>query len=64
MADSIRSAIGQLITHPHIGRIGRVFGTRELVVPRTPFIVVYEVQADAVRVIRVLHSSQRWPAAH
>ena len=35
--------------------------TRELVVPRTPYIVVYTVESDYVRIHRVLHGAQRWP---
>ncbi len=47
--------------HPRRGRPGRVAGTRELVVPGTPYIVVYAVGADYVRIHRVLHGAQRWP---
>ncbi|MGO4872486.1 MAG: type II toxin-antitoxin system RelE/ParE family toxin [Roseiarcus sp.] len=28
-----------LATHPHLGRAGRIAGTRELVAPHTPFVV-------------------------
>ena len=57
----IIDATDQLIDHPRIGRAGRVSGTQELVVARTPYIVIYEIEGDAVRIIRVLHSAQRWP---
>jgi len=33
-----------LTTQPEMGRAGRVKGTRELVISRTPFIVVYRVK--------------------
>jgi toxin ParE1/3/4 len=46
---------------PQCGRQGRVEATRELVVSRTPFIVVYCVQESAVRVLRILHGAQSWP---
>jgi toxin ParE1/3/4 len=61
MANAIRVSTDQLTNHPRIGRPGRVSGTRELVVPRTPYIVVYDIEGDTVRIIRVLHSAQRWP---
>lgn len=37
-------------------------GTRELVVPGTPFIVPYRVIQNRIEIIRVLHTSQLWPA--
>ena len=50
-----------LIQHPQMGRPGRLRGTRELVISRTPFIVVYRVKGTRIEVIRMLHSSQQWP---
>ncbi len=61
MATAIRVATDRLANYPRIGRPGRVPGTRELVVPRTPYIVIYEIEGDIVRIIRVLHSAQRLP---
>ena len=43
------------------GRQGRVPGTRELVVAKTPFVVAYRIRADAIEVARVLHGARRWP---
>jgi len=64
MATAIRVATDRRASYPHMGRPGRVNGTRELVVPRTPCIVIYEIEGDMVRIIRVLHSAQRWPSAN
>jgi toxin ParE1/3/4 len=50
-----------LAENPHMGRPGRVPGTRELVIPRTPYIVPYRVQGEALQVLRVFHSARRWP---
>ena len=61
MANAIRVATDRLANYPRMGRPGRVRGTRELVVPRTPYIVIYEIKGDVVRFIRVLHSAQNWP---
>ena len=47
--------------HPALGRAGRLTGTRELVIPKTPFIVAYRVRGDAVHVVRVLHEAMQWP---
>lgn len=40
------------------GRPGRQQGTRELVVTRLPYVVVYAVRNDAVWIIRVLHMAR------
>ena len=47
--------------NPHIGRPGRVPGTRELVVPRTPYIVPYRLLDKTIQILRVYHGSRRWP---
>jgi len=61
LAEKIATSVARLADHPRRGRAGRVAGTRELVVPGTPYIIVYAVGADYVRIHRVLHSAQRWP---
>jgi toxin ParE1/3/4 len=50
-----------LAEKPEIGRSGRVPGTRELVIPRTPFIVPYRVRGNAIQILRVYHAARRWP---
>lgn len=46
---------------PHSGRIGRVEGTREVVIPRSPYIVVYQLTAQAVEVLGIWHGARQWP---
>jgi toxin ParE1/3/4 len=46
---------------PHIGRLGRVPGTRELVVSKTPFVVPYRVKDETIHVLRIYHGARRWP---
>jgi len=46
---------------PDMGRIGRVHGTRELVLPPLPYIVVYRRQDAVVEVLSVVHGSQQYP---
>jgi toxin ParE1/3/4 len=70
-ADSPRSAIAvdrriqecveNLKRFPEMGRIGRVEGTRELVITRTPYIAAYRIAGDTVRILRLLHGAQQWP---
>ncbi|MFL5806971.1 MAG: type II toxin-antitoxin system RelE/ParE family toxin [Roseiflexaceae bacterium] len=46
---------------PHIGRPGRVQGTRELVISSTPYLVIYEVSTDEITILHVMHGRQEWP---
>jgi toxin ParE1/3/4 len=50
-----------LSENPHMGRPGRVPGTRELVIPRTPFIVPYRLVGGTIQILRVYHGARRWP---
>jgi toxin ParE1/3/4 len=50
-----------LARNPAMGRPGRVPGTRELVVPNTPYILPYRVRANAVEILRVFHAARKWP---
>ncbi len=53
----------QLTEFPQSGRTGRVEGTREIVVPKTPFIVPYRIAGNTIDILGVHHASQRWPEA-
>lgn len=57
----LEAAVAELARHPRMGRPGRVSGTRELVVPGTPYLVPYRVIGDEVHILRVFHGAQRWP---
>lgn len=54
--------VGRLADHPSMGRPGRVPGTRELVAHES-YLVVYEVQADTVWILALVHTSRLWPPA-
>ena len=51
----------QLVVHPALGRIGRVEKTRELVV-HPNYIIIYDLVGNDIRVLRILHARQQWPA--
>jgi toxin ParE1/3/4 len=61
MAKRIWEAARLLAEHPGAGRAGRVPGTRELIIGGTPFILPYRVKDNTVQILRVLHSSRKWP---
>jgi len=64
-----RGIVIQIVQHiqrllpenPQMGRPGRVPGTRELVIPKTPFIVPYRLESDVIQILRVYHEARRWP---
>jgi len=61
LIDRILAAVEVLAQHPQLGRPGRVEGTRELVITRTPFIVAYRLRANQVQILAILHAARRWP---
>ena len=63
VAGRILSAVDLLRTQPDMGRPGRVLGTRELVIPNTPYIIPYRVRKGRLELIAVFHGKQRWPEA-
>jgi toxin ParE1/3/4 len=63
VARAIYDAVAQLNIFPNRGRTGRVNGTREVPLPRLPFVVVYRVKENAVEIVRLLHGAQQWPVS-
>lgn len=57
----ISGSVSQLVTHPFIGRVGRVEQTREMIVNGTPYLVAYGLDDNMVTIIAVLHAARRWP---
>jgi addiction module RelE/StbE family toxin len=62
-AAALHDAAAHLDSHPQMGRRGRLGGTRELVVARFPFIIVYRTLRDRVEVLRVIHGRRDWHTA-
>jgi toxin ParE1/3/4 len=60
--DTILGYVKMLGEHPHLGRVGRVAGTRELFMGKTSLIAVYAIEDEVVVVKRLLHAAQNWPA--
>lgn len=59
----IIEVVERLVEHPHLGRLGRIPDTRELVISGTPYTVPYRVREDVLEVLRILHGAMRWPDA-
>lgn len=58
--ERLEHSAGHLIDHPRLGRVGRVRGTRELVV-HPNYILVYRLAAGRIEILRVLHAARKWP---
>lgn len=61
VVERIESGLNALRTHPSLGRKGRVEGTRELVIPGTPFVIPYRIVKKRVEILAVIHGARRWP---
>jgi len=61
VVERIRGRARSLIEHPNAGRMGRLAGTRELVVGDLPYVLPYRVTAAGVEIVRVLHGARKWP---
>src|SRR4051812_23185229 len=59
--EGVRATIQTLATSPDSGRVGRVADTRELAVPRTPYVVAYTVVDNQFVVLAIIHHAQEWP---
>jgi plasmid stabilization system protein ParE len=59
LATRIVAAVEVLRVFPHMGRAGMVPGTRELVIGRTPYVVVYRVQTKIVTILTIWHGAQQ-----
>jgi toxin ParE1/3/4 len=55
------SSVDALTDHAAMGRIGRIAGTRELVIPALPYIIPYRVKPSAIEILTVMHGAQKWP---
>jgi toxin ParE1/3/4 len=60
-AIAICESVESLGAFPNKGRLGRKPNTRELGIPRPPFVVVYRVREGAIEITRILHGAQDWP---
>jgi toxin ParE1/3/4 len=61
MAQLVQESASMLSDWPELGKPGRVPKTKELVVAKTPFILVYDISGKRVRIMRVLHGAQKYP---
>jgi len=61
VAQKIWDSVQLLKTQPGLGRPGRVVGTRELTISRLPYIIPYMEKDGTIVILRIMHSSIKWP---
>ncbi|MGH8446752.1 MAG: type II toxin-antitoxin system RelE/ParE family toxin [Solimonas sp.] len=60
VAQRIADAARKLLDNPQMGRAGHVPGTREWIVKRTPYLIVYRINGPTVEIVRVWHGRRDW----
>ncbi|MEQ1801821.1 MAG: type II toxin-antitoxin system RelE/ParE family toxin [Gammaproteobacteria bacterium] len=61
LVDTVRSRAQLLADNPKLGRVGRIPGTREMILGGMSFLIVYRLTSDEVQILRLLHTSQEFP---
>jgi addiction module RelE/StbE family toxin len=59
--ERMQQAVAILVRHPMAGRTGRIPGTRELIVPGTPWILPYRIRRGFIDILAVIHGARKWP---
>jgi len=59
--EKVLKSVERLCDNPAMGKAGRVPKTRELVVPGTPYLVIYRVKNGRLEVLCVFHGARQWP---
>jgi len=62
MDDLFSEAADKLAKFPNLGRMGKILGTRELILHES-YRLIYEVDesTDTVWVLSLVHTAQLWP---
>jgi addiction module RelE/StbE family toxin len=55
---TVKRTFDQLSKHPSSGKPGRINGTRELIFPEFPYIVIYSIDKKVIFILRVFHAAQ------
>jgi addiction module RelE/StbE family toxin len=59
--DEIEQQVTSLSANHRMGRPGKVKGTRELVIVRTPYLALYRLKNGTLQILRILHGARLWP---
>ena len=60
VAQRVRDSVLQLLSNPDIGRPWHVSDTREWVVSKTPYLIVYRQKNGFIEILRRWHTHRNW----
>lgn len=61
VTQTICNSVQDLASFPQMGRLGRIPETRELIIQRFPYLVVYQRRDKVIWIVRLLHTSKKFP---
>jgi len=61
LAQRIIEHVNLLAEQPFLGGPGRIHTTRELVISKSAYTIIYHVSSDMVTILRVFHQARQWP---
>ena len=59
---SVLSTSEELIDFPMLGYTGQRTGTRELVLSKYPYTIIYRLTLNKIHIVAVVHQSQKHPS--
>jgi toxin ParE1/3/4 len=57
---TIYASVESIRQLPRKGRPGRKPDTRELDIPKLPFVAIYRLREGIIEIARILHNAQKW----
>ena len=46
--------------NPLLGKVGKLYETRELIIPNTSYTLIYYCEPTSLSILRVFHQSRKW----
>ncbi|MDR2008608.1 MAG: type II toxin-antitoxin system RelE/ParE family toxin [Alphaproteobacteria bacterium] len=57
----IERVIDIIVENPFIGRNGKLENTREFLLKKLPYFIVYEINDDKLNILNIIHYSRNYP---
>jgi len=60
LGKTIIKSANLLRENPLLGKVGKLYETRELVIPNTSYTLIYYCQSKTLSILRTFHHSRKW----